>query len=517
MSKQLDLYDIQGNICKGYGRYGYPKARYCFLRFDDPKQGRLFLLDLIKDITTAEAWEAKEDSPNKPPCTTNIGFTYSGLEALAIPQRSLKGFPVDFTAGMKARSHILGDTGCNSPENWDEIWHGGRVHAWLSIYARDSNMLESRFDAFLEQLATFAGVELLSGHRGPNGTTLNYQDASAVYDNGMPTGKEHFGFTDGISNPFFEGNGHKISRLAGRGKLMRDGSWQPLATGEFILGHVDEAREYPLAPEPKMLSRNGTFMVYRKLHENVDTFARYIDNLAKDFDGSKDLLMAKMSGRWPDNGAPLTLAATDEEKAELDSRIADLKYRSLEGDECAAAQLEQLYITWVDFSFDGDKNGSKCPIGAHIRRTNTRGSLEHEKGAFDRPGALVDRRRLMRRGLPYGGIDEATADSAEQGIIFMCVGSSIERQFEFVQQQWVNYSNDFKLGNDKDPLIGNHDGKLTDKHLIQAPEKKLFEAAKAPFFCTELPRFVETRGGDYFFIPSLTALRMIAEEMIDPS
>jgi Dyp-type peroxidase family len=517
MSKKLDLYDIQGNICKGYGRYGFPKARYLFLSFSDAQQSRQFLYDLIKDITTAETWPVKHDASIKPDSTTNIAFTYSGLKTLQLPERSLKGFPVDFTMGMKARGDILGDTGSNSAQYWDSIWQEDNVHAWLSINGRDDASVLERFRQIKAMLAEFSGVELLSGHRGPNGSILDYQDASAVFENGMPTGKEHFGFTDGIGNPYFDGNGHNISRLPGRGKLMRDGSWQPLATGEFILGHPDEAREYPLAPEPKLLSRNGTYMVYRKLHENVDTFSAYIDNLAKDFAGSKDLLMAKMSGRWPDNGAPLTLAATDDEKTVLDARMADLTQRAQSGDECASAQLKELRSKWINFNFDDDKSGSKCPIGAHIRRTNTRGSLEHEKGAFDRPGALVDRRRLMRRGLPYGGIDEATSDAGEQGIIFMCIGASIERQFEFVQQQWVNYSNDFKLGNDKDPLIGSHQGNLTDKHIIQASAAKRGEATKAPFFCTDMPRFVETRGGDYFFIPSITALRMIAENMIDPS
>ena len=517
MMRELDLYDLQGNICKGYGRYGFPKARYLFLSFNDAQQSRDFLLGLIEDITTAEAWPVKQDSPIKPKSTTNIGFTYAGIEALEIPERSLKGFPVDFTMGMKARGDILGDTGSNSVEHWDSIWQKDNVHAWLSINGRDDDCISVRFSQITEMLAAFPGIELLSGHRGPNGTILNYQDASAVFENGEPTGKEHFGFTDGIGNPFFEGCGSHASRLPGRGKLMRDGTWKPLATGEFVLGHPDEAREYPLAPEPKLLSRNGTFMVYRKLHENVDRFTAYIDNLAKDFDGSKDLLMAKMSGRWPDNGAPLTLAATDVEKATLDARMADLVQRTQDGDACATAQLKQLRGEWVSFDYDKDQSGSKCPIGAHIRRTNTRGSLETQKGAFDRPGALVDRRRLMRRGLPYGGIDEATSDSAEQGIIFMCIGASIERQFEFVQQQWVNYSNDFKLGNDKDPLIGNHEGRLTDKHMIQAGDSEDGEPVKAPFFCSDMPRFVETRGGDYFFIPSITALRMIAEDMIDPS
>ena len=193
--------------------------------------------------------------------------------------------------------------------------------------------------------------------------------------------------------------------------------------------------------------------------------------------------------------------------------MAELQKKAAEGDACAIGQLKALEEQWIDFTYNDDKHGAKCPIGAHIRRTNTRGSLETEKGAFDRPGALVDRRRLMRRGLPYGGHDELTNDNSEQGIIFMCISASLERQFEFVQQQWVNYSNDFHLGNDRDVLIGANNGKLTDKAILQVNPKD----GKAPFFCTHLPRMVETRGGDYFFIPSITALDMIAQGIIDPT
>lgn len=520
MAKQLDLYDIQGNVCKGYGRYGFPKARYCFLNFQHSSSAKAFLLQLIEKITTAEPWPVSDQQDQhkiKPNSTLNIGFTYSGLKSLGLPSRSLKGFPVDFTMGMKARSELLGDTGVSAPDNWDAIWQNNQVHAWVAINGRDLDAIEYEF-SLLGDLVTQHpdGVRILSGIKGPNGANLPYQDASAVFENGQPTAKEHFGFTDGIANPYFEGCGNEKSRIPGRGKLMRDGSWQPLATGEFVLGHIDEAREYPPAPEPKLLARNGTYMVFRKLHENVDTFNSYIDQISKDFNGSRDLLMAKMAGRWPDNGAPLTLAADDEEKAALDARLATIQLRIKEGDRSASREMAAIRKSWNDFTYHQDKAGGRCPVGAHIRRTNTRGSLETQEGAFNRPGALVDRRRLMRRGLPYGGIDEAKSDSGEQGIIFMSIGASIERQFEFVQQQWVNYSNDFKLGNDKDPLIGSHDGKLTDKHIIQAPQEPSSHK-QPPFFCTQLPRFVETRGGDYFFLPSITALRMIADGIIDPS
>ncbi len=516
MNRPLDLYDIQGNICKGYGRFGFPKARYFFLEFHDYAGGRNFLQQLIPLITTAEPWSEKKhpDQSDKPAATTNIAFTYHGLCALGLPRRSLDGFPQEFKMGMKPRAAILGDNGPSSPQHWDPVWQGDTVHAWVSINGQTQEAVEQRFALIEELMQNVQGsVSIRPGHKGPNGSLLPYQDASAVFENGKATPKEHFGFVDGIGNPYFEGCGHDPERLPGRGKLNRDGKWEPLATGEFILGHIDEAKEYPLAPEPHLLARNGTYMVYRKLHENVKTFNDYVENMAKDFDGSRELLMAKFSGRWPDNGAPLVLAPDDKAKAELDRKMAELQKKAAEGDACAIGQLKALEEQWINFTYNDDKHGAKCPIGAHIRRTNTRGSLETEKGAFDRPGALVDRRRLMRRGLPYGGHDELTNDNSEQGIIFMCISASLERQFEFVQQQWVNYSNDFHLGNDRDVLIGANNGKLTDKHIVQVNPKD----GKAPFFCTHLPRMVETRGGDYFFIPSITALDMIAQGIIDPT
>jgi len=512
MNRPLDLHDIQGNICKGYGRFGFPKARYFFLQFHQLDRTREFIAQLIPLITTAEPWQ--ENGTEKPEVTTNIAFTYSGLEALGLPRRSLDSFPLEFRMGMKSRTGILGDNGPSAAENWDPVWHGEAVHAWISINGQNMATVEERFRHIEAMIAdSYGGVAIRPGHKGPDNSLLAWQDASAVYENGKVTPKEHFGYVDGIGNPYFEGCDNDPARLPGRGKINKEGQWQALATGEFILGHIDEAQEYPIAPEPHLLAHNGTFMVYRKLHENVKSFNDYVDAVSKDFDGSRELLMAKFSGRWPDNGAPLVLAPDDAAKAELDEQLAELSQKAASGDQCAAAQLKALKDKWIDFNYEKDRHGSKCPIGAHIRRANTRAALETEKEAFNSPSALDDRRRLMRRGLPYGGCDKEINDDSEQGIIFMCISASLERQFEFVQQQWINYSNDFQLGNDRDVLIGNNDGKLTDKHIIQTLPKN----GKAPFFCTHLPRLVETRGGDYFFIPSITALEMMAQGIIDPT
>ena len=108
---------------------------------------------------------------------------------------------------------------------------------------------------------------------------------------------------------------------------------------------------------------------------------------------------------------------------------------------------------------------------------------------------------------------DPTRDDGNHGIVIMMLNASISRQFEFVQQQWVNYGNDFKAGNDKEIILGNHDGSPASRAVLEVEP----DSDAAPYFLSKIPRLVETRGGDYFFVPSLTALRMIAKGIVDPT
>jgi Dyp-type peroxidase family len=309
---------------------------------------------------------------------------------------------------------------------------------------------------------------------------LEAQDACAIYLKDKPSTQEHFGYTDGFGNPDFKGAEREC--VPGQGKLTSDGRWEPLAAGEFLLGYADEAGELPVAPIPHLLGRNGTFMVYRKLHQNVATFRNYLDEKGRLYGGGKEKLAAKFVGRWRD-GTPVELSPD-----EPNPSIVDDNNRN------------------TDFTYGGDPAGVRCPIGAHIRRV-------HPRDAFGFNGGLINRRRIMRRGLPYGDYvpeGQPVRDEDDRGIIFMALNASIFRQFEFVQQQWIEYGNDAHQGNDKDFLVGNHDG--TGKFMVQGTA----DPTNPPFLCCGLPNFVELRGGDYFFIPSLTALAMIATENVDP-
>ena len=311
-------------------------------------------------------------------------------------------------------------------------------------------------------------------------SVIQAQDAGAIFIDGQLTAKEHFGYTDGFGNPDYDGLVRDT--VPGQGKLTPDGKWVPLATGEYLLGYPDEASELPVSPIPYLLATNGTFMVYRKLHENVATFRKYLDEIARRYSGGKEKLASKFVGRWRD-GTPTELSPDKE-----DAAIVNDGNRN------------------TNFTYGKDLDGTRCPISSHIRRTNPR-------DAFGFDGALVNRRRIMRRGLPYGPYvpeNQPVRDEDDRGIIFMALGASLFRQFEFVQQQWVQYGNDSHLGNDRDLLLGNQGDH--GKFIIPGTA----DPQSPPFICPHLPDFVELRGGDYFFLPSITALRMIASGSVDP-
>ncbi|MFZ6849246.1 Dyp-type peroxidase [Undibacterium sp. RuRC25W] len=540
MTKELDLLDIQGHVLRAYGRFGYPKARYIFLTIHHGERAREFIAAVTSKVTTAVSWGNGPDDLPPPAWTVNIAFTYQGLKELGLPRASLIGFSPEFVEGMKHRKDILGDDGPSAPENWDPIWRENRetrekdVHIFIALNAAAPPPTETglvgiqkslvQCDAFLEQAHAWlrdevtkshGGIVILGGHRGDDGVLLDYQDVKVVMENGLPTAKEHFGYTDGIGDPVFDGVPYDEARVRGRGKQMADGSWAPLATGEFLLGHIDEAHEYPPAPRPILLARNGTYMVYRKLHENVASFDNYLKLEGKKYPGGEELLAAKFVGRWRDNGAPLVRAPDLASKQQFDQQFA-------------VATPEEQDRMLSDFTYDDDMSGAKCPFSAHLRRINPRaslqmgrepgdlpGSLKTIKGAFDTPGALSNRRRILRRGLPYGDVKDRTKDNGNHGIIIMMLNADINRQFEFVQQQWINYGNDFKAGNDKEIMLGNHsaDPRFASKAVLQVDTA----SEDVPYILSKIPRFVETRGGEYFFMPSLTALRMIARGVVDPT
>lgn len=520
---ELELGDLQGGILSAYGKLGFPKARYILFHAETPRAGRLFVEMLRPRITTARRWPSSKgiatgaNPQARPDCTLNIAFTFWGLLALDVPTRTLRGMPDEFIDGMAVRAPILGDDiKDNGFDHWDEVWKPGqpKAHMLVMLNARADDeghalpALEAMTD-FVLQAAAASGVTLLEGHKGAD---PRWQDLSALYAPGpdgrpQPQPTEHFGFVDAIGDPVFEGQypgGEERLRCVGQGAVDGKGNWRPLAPGEFILGWPDEAQEVAGAAMPLDFSRNGSFFAYRKLHQHLDAWDGWVAARAKDLAATWDiadlnvaaaLLKAKMAGRWPD-GVPLLLAPTPEAHAAFNQRLAP-------GSKGWLAAI-------THFTFLDDLDGAKCPVTSHIRRANTRDMLDPlwDRGPADRMGsALNNRRRILRRGLPYGARGDA---GNEHGIVLLAHCASLFRQFEFVQQQWMNYGLDFNAGNDSCPIVGNHPPGA--RFVIAAPDE-----SKPPFVASGLPQFVSTRGGDYFFAPSMTALRMIGTGVVDPT
>ena len=553
MTRKLNLDDIQGNVMRAYGRFSFPFARYFFLNVSNPEEGRQFVDTVRQEVTTAQRWT----KDTKPQCTLNIGFTFLGLNQLEIPWRTLQGMPAVYAEGMKARAIVLGDRDPTKAADddqdwntkWDDIWRRNRadkgkdsenVHIWISLNAQLRTMgttdpveaLEDKTQ-WLRDLcqASKGGVRILSGIGRDD---ADFQSASAVFEDvegaKFPTPKEHFGFTDGISDPVFVGqypDDEMADKVIGRGKRMNQ-SWEPIATGEFLLGHPDESQELPPAAMPPEFSHNGTFMAFRKLHENVGTFHDVLNEEAVSYASEMDIplaeagdvLRAKMCGRWPD-GVPLAVVPTYAKWQDFreEKRFCKEKYPK------EASTNQRKYLTSPeasDFRYADDMKGVNCPGGAHVRRVNTRDYLDPMNTVSDpvtgEPASndnatsqLNKRRRILRRGLPYGPHSfEDKSDETEQGVAMM-IGASLFRQFEFVQQQWIQYGLDFHQGNNTCPMLGNHNHHR--RHTIPSDPK----SGKPPYVMSKLKTFVECRGGDYFFIPSMTALRMIAMGIVDPT
>ncbi len=525
-TSKLELADLQGNILTAYGRLGFPKARYLLFHVDNAAAGRAFVQALQRRVTTALRWPSArprkvviQSTVTRPLVTVNLAFTFRGLLALGLPIRTLRGMPDDFIDGMMARAAILGDDVLdNTPDCWDPVWQQERpaVHMLIALNAQAGDdgqpvpQLAQTTDEILAiadglNAATPNAVVLLDGHRG---ASSRWQDLSALMRDNQPTPFEHFGYMDAIGDPIFLGQypeGEECHLAEGQGAVDGQGHWRPLATGEFVLGWSDEAQEVAGAAMPPDFSRNGSFFSYRKLHQHLEAFERWVvDTAARlavawkivDPEDARQTLKAKMAGRWTD-GVPLIKAPDIAAWKAFNARYA------LGSKERAQALVE--------FRYDGDRDGVQCPMTSHMRRMNTRDALDPR--ALDAPAdrmgsALNNRRRILRRGLPYGSHD---APDGEHGIVMLCHCASLSRQFEFVQQQWLNFGLDFNAGNDSCPLVGNH---AEGARFVIAASPT---SGHAPFIASDLPQFVSTRGGDYFFAPSMTALRMIGMGLIDPT
>ncbi|NMM89194.1 peroxidase [Rhodococcus sp. SRB_17] len=435
----LELDDIQAGVLSE--RPSPYVGTYLLLRIDDRADGRELVRRLHGIVNLAGA----ADTPDNTSLT--VAFTYHGLKALGVPQGSLDSFAPEFRQGMAARAAVLGDVGESAPDHWEKPLGSADVHVAIAVLSSDKEQLEAAAEKARRAQIELPGVQLIWR-----------QDCYQ-----LATGRTSFGFKDGIGQPSVEGSGRPPTNPRER----------PLNAGEIVLGYPDETGELPPMPTPEVLGRNGTYVVFRKLHTKVAAYRTYLHAKAASRE-EENLLGAKMVGRWQ-SGAPLALSP-DQDDPELGS---DPQRNN-------------------DFLFGDDPRGFKCPVGAHARRANPRDALDQD-GSVD-----VRRHRMIRRGTSYGpmlpdGVVED--DGSDRGIVFVFAGANLKRQFEFVKTQWLNDGIFIGAPLESDPLVGPHDGS-SGFTIPQRPIRRRLQ---------NLPPFVVTRGGEYCFAPSLRALRWLAE------
>lgn len=491
-----DLTDVQNLVVSGYPRH--QAARHVLIQVTDAAAARGWLgrvtdeiptagwaenlVDrLDRDVEGADAGVPAPDRPSSPEFAVHVAISHAGLCALGLPAAEISGFPAEFAAGMAAREPgLIPGTGTST---WQAPFtDGGQAHLLLILSAPDPDRLEAalgRRPGLIPDAA--AGLEVIGTVEAGRLSTAPSPDGAR--DAGF---REHFGFVDGISQP----------RVHGVTTGRRSAELPP---GEALLGYQDIDGDTAGAGLAATIARNGSYLVWRKLEQDVSGFQELTRNLAdrlaatpgqeQDAAHLHELAAAKLMGRWRD-GTPTTLSTDGPRPA----------------------------LVRQPFTFqERDPEGHGCPIGAHVRRANPRDSRPVEPdpqrlegGSADLEGSLALRHRMLRRGIPYGrpsaagtwagqSVPETVGDEGERGLLFIALVGDIHRQFEFVQAHWMSDGNAFRLGSDRDVVSG------------AAPEGSKFIAqGPDPTFVRQDRQVVTCRGGEYFLLPGISALRRIA-------
>lgn len=495
VSSQFDPKDVQGLV-----RFGYKaltEACYLLLRITDAAAARAWCA--VAPVATAEFLD------HPPDVALQVAFTAPGLKALGLSADLLAGFSAEFLSGLAGdpnRSQRLGDVGDSAPE----LWSWGGPNATPDVLA----MLFAKPGKLAGWQATVETDEFKAAF-----------DLMVRLDTSNMEFHEPFGFMDGISQPAIDWRGAKVP---GSDQIEYSNL---VSAGEFLLGYLNEYGKYTDRPlvdagdekaagllpaldvaGKKDVGRNGTFVVMRTLEQDVRGFWRFLDRQTNSGPAARQQLAQWTVGRTM-NGDPLVPTATAIQGIDPGTK----------GDNNR-------------FTYGQDPAGTRCPFGAHIRRANPRnGDFPNQPTwwlpriwamlGFESQGMKTDImastrfHRVMRRGREYGtaltpeqAIQSAPADDPPRGLHFLCLNANIGRQFEFVQNAWLMSTKFDGLAGESDPLLGNRtpigDGRSTDNFTIpqQQGVRKAVEG---------VPSFVTVRGGAYFFLPGIRALRYFSK------
>lgn len=478
--KYLERDDIQGIVMHGYGRL---HARFVLLEIKDVGKVRGWLKSMAGDLEQSSA--AHPPEPGEENIRVHLAFSHGGLEKLGFEMAIFDSVSQEFANPGDLRSHrqrILGEYGDSNPDNW--LWGGPTkpsVDIVLMIYADTEKAMNKKYKELVEShgKGRVVPIEVAEDPGNPD-SCKNYLPTER-----LPGNKEHFGFRDGISQPRIQDGESEGSDC--------------IKAGEFLFGYENEYSQIPRMPSADDnldFGLNGSFMVMRQLEQAVQEFWKKTLNDVDDDVCKAERLASRRVGRWP-NGAPILYA-------DRSDRL-DLAKEN-------------------EFNFSSDPFGQRCPIGAHIRRANPRDSLSDDP---EDPTKEVRRHRIIRRARAYGKpapdtlkdngqIDITKLRNKEvdhkRGLHFVCFNTDIGRQFEFILQTWVinqKFAGGYK---EIDALFANTDNAESQSPACDDPDSSIGSSSAENNESESARHYITVRGGGYFFLPGVKAIRYLACE-----
>ena len=509
--------DIQGNVVPGFNK---DHQHFLFLRITDPAQARRWVartapaitsmdeaVDFVREYRARRLAEGVRAPAGLTSTWVNIAFSATGVSALTDADRLKEFGEESFRQGLAERSTYLGDPTSPEHRGHRDNWLVGGPHneadVLVLVAADGPDDLAARVD------------EIRSGL---SGLEVAFDQVAAALP-GALAGHEHFGFKDGVSQPGVRGllsdapddyitprypapAGDGDIRPALYGKPGQQLVWP----GQFLLGeprqHTEELLDQAPPPEPPTYpdwARRGSYLVCRRLHQDVAAFWDFAASAAGQTGVRPVHLASMMVGRWP-SGAPLMRSPEVDDADLAGDEFANNNF--LFDDETRPLPLRPIPGYDGD-SFDraqGDVLGEVCPHFAHIRKTHPRDVVSELGKPHD-----SQLRMIMRRGIAYGdpyqGPDDPASD-ADRGLMFVCYGATIEDQFEFLTRRWSNLPNQPNDGG-HDPVIGQRDSRGDRERFIDVP------VGDRQIRVTVDRDFVVPTGGGYFFAPPISALTTV--------
>jgi Dyp-type peroxidase family len=443
---------------------------------------------------------------------TAIAFSSQGLSKLTPGARDIQSEA--YQQGMPARSALLGDPtdvkAEGHPSNWVVGAPGAEIDALIVDAGDERAQVDERAEEIRKRLRA-VGAEIVYDENGDIRPDLR--------------GHEHFGFDDGVSQPGIRGRASEAD-----GDYVEDRyidvkqvpeTWlfglpgQDLVwPGEFVLGYPGTSPD-PLIPGPSSptaprWTRNGSFLVFRRLRQDVGLFWRTIREEAARLSQlpgfekmTTEALAARIVGRWP-SGAPVNRVPVGDDVEIGDNRLANNNFRF--DSDSFALPLKGGYVDKLPMA-KADPAGITCPWAAHIRKVNVRDSGS-DMGGRD----ATYQRRVLRTGIPFGppladpfADEQDDPENGNRGLLFLCIQSSIESQFEFLTARWMGDPTRPKTPSGHDVLIGQNatPGEGRERRCV------IFGEGLQQVMVSTKAEWVIPTGGGYFFLPSLTALREV--------